>query len=182
MRNLDEQDDEEHRELRRMGSGVSFLSSTSRTSISVGWSVPSQEANNQHDGGPGLGSGQIYRGSNGNGNGRGTPTSPPASHVGLSGLSNPSATHHSGSGSGSGKDRDKDKDKDSKRHQEMQALQVSLSLSLGWNLRGFSLLLVSCFMWSDALGIQLWLSSIITFNITCIAYNHYTDIYHLLNI
>ena len=40
----------------------------------------------------------------------------------------------------------------------------------------FSILVVSCFMWSSALYLQLWFSSITTYSITSIAYNHHTDI------
>ena len=49
-------------------------------------------------------------------------------------------------------------------------VQVSLSLILK-----FSILVVSCFMWSGVLDS----SSIIFYNITDIAYNHHTDIYPL---
>ena len=46
----------------------------------------------------------------------------------------------------------------------------------------YSILLASCFMWCGALDRQLWCSSIASFNITSIAYNHHTDICPLLNI
>ena len=40
---------------------------------------------------------------------------------------------------------------------------------------------MSCFIWSAALDLQLWCSSIILYHITSIAYNHHTDIHPLLS-
>ena len=41
---------------------------------------------------------------------------------------------------------------------------------------------MSCFVWSGALDFQLWYPSIISYNITSVTHNQYTDIYSLLNI
>jgi hypothetical protein len=40
----------------------------------------------------------------------------------------------------------------------------------------FSILVMSCFLWSGALDLQLyWCSSIMLYSITSIAYNQYTN-------
>ena len=62
---------------------------------------------------------------------------------------------------------------------EAVSMQVSLSLNLG--LKGI-LLYTACILCTVECCIrQLWCSSIMLYNITSIAYNHYTDIYPLSN-
>ena len=64
---------------------------------------------------------------------------------------------------------------------EQFLMRVSLSLRFRTR-RGILLYTSGVFLHVECCIRQLWCSSIISCNITIIAYNHYTDIYHLLNI
>ena len=61
-------------------------------------------------------------------------------------------------------------------------LSPPLSVSLGLRLKGLFFLYRWCLFNVEWCIRQLWCSSIIIYNITSIAYNHYTDIYPHLNI